>query len=114
MIRHRKVRSTVLAARVVRVGEATGEYLKLGYGASVWRVHGVLLRRCDWGAAAHARRASPRPPGGRASAPRRATTTPRQTVYPDAFPGTGNLDFMKFGDAALDSLIEALKYRRGR
>ena len=54
------------------------------------------------------------PPGGQVSDPRRSTATPRQTVYPDAFPGTGNLDFMKFGDAALDSLIEALKYRRGR
>ena len=54
------------------------------------------------------------PTGGQVSDTRRATTTPRQTVYPDAFPGTGNLDFMTFGDAALDSLIEALKYRRGR
>ncbi|WP_314536745.1 hypothetical protein [uncultured Corynebacterium sp.] len=54
------------------------------------------------------------PTGGQVSDARRATATPRQTVYPDAFPSTGNLDFMKFGDAALDSLIEALKYRRGR
>ena len=54
------------------------------------------------------------PTGGQVSDTRRSTATPRQTVYPDAFPGTGNLDFMKFGDAALDSLIEALKYRRGR
>lgn len=52
-------------------------------------------------------------PGSTVSEPERSSAS--RVSYPDVFPGSGgSMDFMKFGDAALDSLIEALKYRRGR